>query len=267
MATPKECPVCGSATKPIVWGYATIPDVEDAGDAIIGGCVVDVDAAGRVAVAQCERCGTRVDASGAALERTAPTSPDPPVNPFQVGSQGARGRATGAGASGTASGPGGSGASAPAADLAGTDTTQEATMTDPSQTNGWRDRIDPYSAPSGDDVPPPSAPHPDHVEPYASREDALPEGGGARPDRVEPYASRSDEELPPAQREARDRVDPYASRSDDVPERGEDAWKDRIAPYDESPSADDAQADDERSEQGHPEGLADQSEPPRGEQP
>ena len=60
MTTQVACPVCGTLMREIVWGYGTIADVADAGDVVIGGCVIDVDGVGSVAALQCPECGTRV---------------------------------------------------------------------------------------------------------------------------------------------------------------------------------------------------------------
>ncbi|GEK80049.1 hypothetical protein ABA31_14000 [Agrococcus baldri] len=208
----------------IVWGYGTIADVADAGDVVIGGCVVDVDTVGRVAALQCPACGTRADETGVALE-----PPDPPAtteHPFAVAFSNplpSRGVVTMT----DETRPG--------------DERERAADASPyvdedfggiASGGDWRDHVEPYAS-REDRLPQPSAPHPERVEPYASREDELPQRAAAASDRVEPYASREDE-LPPASAASPEHVDPYASREDQVPERGGD-WRDRIDPYDASP--------------------------------
>ncbi|WP_072314660.1 hypothetical protein [Agrococcus sp. Marseille-P2731] len=200
MATQLECPNCGSTMREIVWGYGTIADVADAGDVVIGGCVIDVDPDGRVAALQCPACGTRADADGAALERPEPTATE---HPFAVAFSNPQ----------------------PAK--------QEAPMSDHERNDGGaavRAAMDasPFvdedfgGVASGADWR-------DHVEPYASREDALPEHGHPTPDHVEPYASREDA-LPAGSTPTPERVGPYASRDDRLPERS-GGWRDRIDPY------------------------------------
>lgn len=225
MATTLACPECGTPMREIVWGYGTIPDVLEAGDVVIGGCVVDVDDAGRVAALQCPICGTRADAEGVALARPEPAAPA--EHPFAVSfSSPPRGRwevtmsdpAPTQGAAGPQ--PSGTDAASPFVD--------EDFGGAPSAPGTWRDRVQPYSS-HEDELPPPSAPTPDHVEPYASREDALPVGGAAMPDRVEPYAARA-HDLPAASAPAPDHVEPYASREDALPDRSA-AWQERIPPF------------------------------------
>lgn len=226
MATVPACPNCGSVLREIVWGYGTIADVADAGDVVIGGCVIDVDDGGRVAALQCPICDTRTDAAGVALEAPQPpattghpfdvsfsspprerwetTMPDPAARP--QGEQGEQGAPHGA-----------EGSPFVDEDFGGA-----------AASGGWRDRVEPYAS-RDDALPAGSAPSPERVEPYASREDQLPGGRPVRPDHVEPYASRSDD-APPASAPSRDHVDPYASRSDIVPQ-ATGAWQERIDPY------------------------------------
>ncbi|WAC67093.1 hypothetical protein OVA14_04905 [Agrococcus sp. SL85] len=161
MASRPGCPSCGTALREIVWGYGTIADVADAGEVVIGGCVVDVDQDGRVAVLQCPACGTRTDDAGVALAQPAPVV-GVVEHPFSVGM-------------------GGAGTAPAAAD-------REVVMTD-AQQPGW----------SGEDFGGAvgEGSWPGRAEPYASREDALPPASAPLPDHVAPYASR-DREAPPA---------------------------------------------------------------------
>lgn len=225
MASVPTCPNCGSALREIVWGYGTIADVEDAGDVVIGGCVVDVDEGGRAAAMQCPICGTRTDEAGVALE--APQPPATTVHPFDVSfSSPPRERWEGAmtDPSSSQGGPGGSddqgGQGFPFVD--------EDFGAGAAGGDGWRDHVEPYAS-RDDALPPPSAPTPERVQPYASRDDLLPSGGVALPDRVEPYASRSGD-VPTPSAPARDHVDPYASRDDALPQ-ATGAWQERIEPY------------------------------------
>ncbi|GGN76655.1 hypothetical protein GCM10010968_00250 [Agrococcus terreus] len=228
MASAQACPSCGTAMRPIVWGYGTIADVADAGDVVIGGCVVDVDEVGRVAAFQCPACGTRADDGGFALEQ-----PEPVVavveHPFSVGASPAP-------------------------------VQQEVSMSDASQQQfsgddfgaavgegSWPGQATPYSS-RDDEIPAASAAAPDHVEPYSSRSGETPPPSAPMPDHVEPYASRSDD-IPGAPGASVDRVEPYASREQDDPPRVEGSWQERIAPFDGGASGDadvplDAAADD-----------------------
>lgn len=227
MASVPTCPSCGSALREIVWGYGTIADVEDAGDVVIGGCVIDVDDVGRVAALQCPICGTRTDAAGEALE--APQPPATTEHPFAVSfSSPPRekwevtmtdpGSGRGEGSPEAQNAPGApEGIGFVDEDFGGT-----------AAGGAWRERVEPYAS-RDDALPPPSAPTPERVDPYASREDALPSGGHATPDRVEPYAARSGD-LPAASAPSREHVDPYASRDDVLPQ-ATGAWQERIEPY------------------------------------
>ncbi len=210
----------------IVWGYGTIADVEDAGDVVIGGCVIDVDDDGRVAALQCPVCGTRADAQGAALD--APQAPATTEHPFAVSFSsppGARWEVTM-----TDSNEARPDAQSSHAPPDGTDASpfMDEDFDGAAAGDRWRDRVEPYSS-RDSALPPPSVPVPDHVEPYASRDDALPVGGRAAPERVEPYASR-EHDLPPASAPSRDHVDPYASRDDQLPQVT-GAWRERVEPY------------------------------------
>ena len=215
----------------IVWGYGTIADVADAGDVVIGGCVVDVDEDGRVAALQCPACGTRTDAAGLRLERPEPAGPaehplavsfsSPPPEPWEVTvpqSDAAQQREPQ-----EPFGEAGQAFAVPSSapfvdeDFGGT-----------AHAPDWRERVEPYSS-HEDPLPAGSAPAPERVQPYASREDALPEDGGQTPDRVTPYASHEDP-VPAASAPARDRVEPYASRDDEPPQHGT-GWRERIEPY------------------------------------
>lgn len=243
MASVPTCPNCGSALREIVWGYGTIADVEDAGDVVIGGCVVDVDEAGRAAAMQCPICGTRTDAAGVALE--VPQPPATTVHPFDVSfSSPPRERWEVTMTDPGSSGPGSTGQEATGAP-GGADGREGFPFVDEdfggaaAGGDGWRDRVEPYAS-RDDALPPPSAPAPERVEPYASRDDLLPSGGGLMPDRVEPYASRSGA-VPTASAPARDHVDPYASRDDVVPQ-ATGAWQERIEPYAGAPGDDPALA-------------------------
>lgn len=225
MATQLACPACGTPMRAIVWGYGTIPDVADAGDAVIGGCVVDVDASGRVAAMQCPVCDTRADAQGVALER--PDAPAATDHPFAVAF------------------------SDPLPSNEEGDMTERAprgqrtTRTDAppfvdedfggiASGSDWRDHVAPYAS-RDDALPHGSAPAPEHVTPYASREDALPERAGAARDRVDPYASRADA-LPDAGAPWRERLDPFAPDTDASPGMAEPAGGD--APGVDEPDAD-----------------------------
>ncbi|MGC5076349.1 hypothetical protein [Agrococcus sp. DT81.2] len=243
MASVPICPNCGSALREIVWGYGTIADVEDAGDVVIGGCVIDVDDVGRVAAMQCPICGTRTDAEGVALE--APQPPATTEHPFDVSfSSPPRERWE---VTMTDPGPSGHGGqetpdaeSAPGApDGGGLGFVDEDFGGSRPGGDGWRERVEPYAS-RDDPLPPPSAPAPERVEPYASREDAVPGAGQATPDRVEPYAARSGD-LPPASAPSREHVDPYASRDDVVPQ-ATGAWQERIEPYAGAPGEEPAPA-------------------------
>lgn len=210
MATQVACPACGATMREIVWGYGTLADVADAGDAVIGGCVVDVDPAGRVAALQCPACGTRADADGVALERPAPPATtahlfgvafsDPQPSEGVVSMDGARQRGTG---------------EAHASPFADEDFGGIASGSD------WRDHVEPYAS-RDDEVPARSAPAPERIEPYASREDALPERPTAAPGRLDPYASREDA-LPEGGGAWRDRIAPYAPDDDASPGMAEPA--------------------------------------------
>jgi hypothetical protein len=243
MAKATACPECGTAMREIVWGYGTIADVADAGDVVIGGCVVDVDEDGRVAASECPACGTRADAGGLRLERAEPAGPvehplavsfsSPPSEPWEVTepweatapwevtvpqSDRAQQREPqepfGEAGQGFAVS-----SSVPFVDEDFGGAPPEA---------GWRERVEPYSS-HEDPLPAGSEPVPEHVPPYASREDALPESGARMPDHVSPYASREDP-VPTASAPAADRADPYASREDEPPERPA-GWRERIDPY------------------------------------
>lgn len=161
MATPMACPACGTPMREIVWGYGTIADVADAGDVVIGGCVVDVDTVGRVAALQCPACGARADQHGVELER--PEPPATTVHPFDVAFSSPQ------------------------------PTRREVTMTEHTKPD------EPESVPKADGSlyveddfggVASGGDWRDHVEPYASREDQLP-GDAARGwrDRIDPYAS------------------------------------------------------------------------------
>ena len=221
----------------IVWGYGTIADVEDAGDVVIGGCVIDVDDDGRVAALQCPVCGTRADAQGVALE--APQAPATTEHPFAVSFSSPpreRWEVTMTDQDEVRPDTGSSHAPPDGADAS---PFVDEDFGGAAAGDGWRDRVEPYSS-RDDALPPPSAPTPDHVEPYASREDPLPAGGPVTPDHVEPYASRA-HDLPPASAPGRDHVDPYASRQDQLPQ-ATGAWRERVEPYSGSP-ADEAPVD------------------------
>lgn len=223
MATARACPNCGSALREIVWGYGTIADVADAGDVVIGGCVVDVDGGGRVAALQCPICDTRTDAEGVALE--APQPPATTGHPFDVSfSSPPRERWEV-----SMPDPG----ERPEAEPPRPDGAEGSPFVDddfggPAASGGWRDRVEPYAS-REDPLPAGSAPSPERVEPYASRDDLLPSGRPVHPDRVEPYASRSDD-VPPGSAPSRDHVDPYASPIGVVPQ-ATGAWQERIEPY------------------------------------
>jgi len=223
MASVPVCPSCGSALREIVWGYGTIADVEDAGDVVIGGCVIDVDEGGRVAAMQCPACGTRTDAAGIALEAQQP--PATTEHPFDVSfSSPPRERWE---VTMTDPGPR-SGQQQPQGSTEGTTPFVDDDFGGEAARDAWRYRVEPYAS-HDDALPPPSAPTPERVEPYASRDDAVPAGGAATPDRVQPYASR-EHDLPPASAPGRDRVDPYASRDDRLPEAG-GGWRERVEPF------------------------------------
>lgn len=244
MANQVACPTCGTPMREIVWGYGTIADVADAGDVVIGGCVVDVDTAGRVAALQCPACGTRADATGIALERPepAPAGPHPFAvafsNPLPTEGVVTMAQQTGSGEHDAAvTDDQGVTRDAGAAPGTGAEHSTDASGYVDDDFGGvasggdWRDHVEPYAS-REDALPERSAPAPDHVEPYASREDALPERSASAPERVEPYASREDV-LPEAGAASPDRVDPYASREDALPESG-GAWRESIDPYDAS---------------------------------
>jgi predicted RNA-binding Zn-ribbon protein involved in translation (DUF1610 family) len=229
MATQVACPQCGTPMREIVWGYGTIADVADAGDVVIGGCVIDVDAAGRAAALQCPECGTRADARGVALERPQPAPTT--EHPFAVAFSSPPGSNEEVTMSeqapkGDEQRPPGGGHAADASPYVDEDFGGVASGGD------WRDHVEPYAS-REDALPTASAPTPERVEPYASREDALPERSAPSAERVEPYASREDA-LPPSSAPAPDHVDPYASREDALPEPGDPAWRDRIAPFADS---------------------------------
>lgn len=210
----------------IVWGYGTIADVEDAGDVVIGGCVIDVDGDGRVAALQCPVCGTRADAQGAALE--APQAPATTEHPFAVSFSSpprARWEVTMTDANEM---PPEAQASHASPDGADASPFVDEDFGGAAAGDRWRDRVEPYSSRDAA-LPPPSAPAPDHVEPYASREDPLPARGRVAPNHVEPYASR-EHDLPPASALSRDHVDPYASRDDRLPQ-ATGAWRERVEPF------------------------------------
>lgn len=209
MASRQGCPSCGSALREIVWGYGTIADVADAGEVVIGGCVVDVDEDGRVAALQCPACGTRTDDAGVALAQPAPVV-GVVEHPFSVGA-------------------GGAGTASAAAD-------REVVMSDASQQQGW----------SGEDFGGAvgEGSWPGRAEPYASREDALPAASAPMPDHVEPYASR-DSAMPAASAPTPDHVVPYASRDREAPPAVTSTWHDRIDPVEPpTPGRDRAAAPD-----------------------
>jgi hypothetical protein len=219
MAMMLACPSCGTPMREIVWGFGTLADMEEQGDVVVGGCVVDVDEVGRVAFAECPSCGTRADQHGIALERPEPAPAgehpfavsfsSPPSDKWEVSMSDAT-RPPGAaeqGEGGFAADDFGAARSAP---------------------DTWRDQVDPYSS-HDDEVPQPSAPAPDRVEPYASREDALPERGGAAPERVEPYASH-DDDVPAGSAPSPERVAPYSSHDEAVPDRS-GQWRERVEPF------------------------------------
>lgn len=227
MTTQVACPACGTPMREIVWGYGTIADVADAGDVVIGGCVIDVDASGRVAALQCPVCGTRADSHGVALVQPAP--PATTEHPFAVAfsnPQPVRQEVTMTEHANTGDGPG----AAEHGAAGGSDASRYVDEDFGGIASGgdWKDHVEPYAS-REDALPQRSSPAPDHVEPYASREDQLPERSEPSADRVEPYASREDA-VPPASAESPDRVDPYASREDSLPEGG-GAWRDRIDPF------------------------------------
>ncbi|WP_413317739.1 hypothetical protein AA0Z99_12205 [Agrococcus sp. 1P02AA] len=210
MATQLECPTCGSTMREIVWGYGTIADVTDAGDVVIGGCVIDVDPDGRVAALQCPACGTRADADGVALERPEPTATEHPFavafsNPQPTGQEAGVRVPDGGDHERSAHGRSDGGAAVRAAMDASPFVDDD--FGGIASGGDWRD----------------------HVEPYASREDPLPEHGVPTAERVEPYASREDA-VPTGSASIPERVGPYASREDRLPERSE-GWRDRIDPY------------------------------------
>ncbi|MCH1881703.1 hypothetical protein [Agrococcus sp. ARC_14] len=227
MANEVACPTCGTPMREIVWGYGTIADVADAGDVVIGGCVIDVDTLGRVAALQCPACGTRADAQGVALER--PDVPATTEHPFAVSFSNplpSEGVVTMTDEAQPLSGQGTDGADASPfveEDFGGI-----------ASGGDWRDHVEPYAS-REDQLPEPSAPSREHVEPYASREDPVPERSAPSPERVEPYASREDP-LPGASASAPDRVDPYASREDPLPQ-GDGGWRDRIDAFAADPAS------------------------------
>jgi predicted RNA-binding Zn-ribbon protein involved in translation (DUF1610 family) len=250
MAKQLACPTCGTALREIVWGYGTLADVTEAGDVVIGGCVVDVDSDGRVAALQCPACGTRTDKTGVALER-----PEPPAtteHPFAVAfSNPQPSRGVVMMTDEAQPGGGRSDEGADASPFVDEDFGGIASGGD------WRDHVEPYAS-REDALPQGGAPTPDHVEPYASREDALPQRSASAPEQVEPYASREDQ-LPAASSSAPERVEPYASREDPLPERG-NAWRDSIDTFATAPGVRaDAEAvpgSDEPAEEAAPPGLA-----------
>ncbi len=211
----------------IVWGYGTIADVADAGDVVIGGCVIEVDDIGRVAALQCPACGTRTDEHGIALER--PT-PETTVHPFGVAfsnAQHPRQEVTMREHS------------KDAGDAGGAETADGAPFIDEdfggiASGGDWRDHVEPYAS-REDEVPQPSSASSAPVEPYASRDDRIPDRAASAPDRVEPYASREDPVPDPGAPSA-DRVDPYASREDPVPDR-DGEWRERIDPFAADPGS------------------------------
>lgn len=217
----------------IVWGYGTIADVADAGDVVIGGCVVDVDDGGRVAALQCPICDTRTDAAGVALE--APQPPATTGHPFDVSFSSPpreRWEVTMPGADRQQGEPEAPDGARGTEGTGGPDSTGSPFVDDDfggaAASGDWRDRVEPYAS-REDPLPTGSAPAPERVQPYASREDPLPSGGPVAPDHVEPYASRSGD-LPPASAPSREHVDPYASREDMLPQ-ATGAWQERIEPY------------------------------------
>lgn len=211
----------------IVWGYGTIADVADAGDVVIGGCVIDVDDGGRVAALQCPACGTRADEHGVALEKSTPETTEHPFGVAFSNAQHPRQEAT-MREQRSADGNVGPAAGADAASYADDDFGGIASGGD------WREHVEPYAS-REDEVPQSAAPSPEWVEPYASREDEVPERSAAAQDRVEPYASRKDP-VPDRGASAADRVEPYASREDAVPERG-GQWRERIDPFAADPGS------------------------------
>ena len=216
----------------IVWGFGTLADVDGVGDVVIGGCVVDVDTQGRVAVAQCPNCGIRADSDGVALERPQPA---PVAHPFDVSfssppsTEWEVGMSEQYSAEQSSAEPSAVGAAQPAEAMASTAASAEPGSGSAASAAGtWRDRVEPYSS-HDVQLPPQSAPAPDRVEPYSSHDDSLPDGGAAWPDRVEPYTSRGDD-APPASAPHRDAIDPYASREDPLPEGGS-GWRERVEPF------------------------------------
>lgn len=218
MATSVACPACGTPMREIVWGYGTIADVADAGDVVIGGCVIDVDAVGRVAALQCPVCGARADQHGVELER--PEPPATTVHPFDVAFSSPQ------------------------------PTRREVTMTEHTQPDG-------------------SASVPEQADGSIFVDDdfgGVASGGDWR-DHVEPYASREDQ-LPQASPPARERVDPYASREDQPPGAAGSGWRDRLDPFspqqraaaaDAAPGAavpDDAAPDDAAPDDAAPDDAA-----------
>ena len=232
MTTTIACPSCGTAMREIVWGFGTLADVDDVGDVVIGGCVVDVDTQGRVAVAQCPNCGTRAGSDGVALERPQPAPvahpfdvsfSSPPSTKWEVGmpeqSSAERSRAESSAV----------GAAQPAEAMASTSASAEpGSGAAASAPRTWRDRVEPYSS-HDDSLPDGGVAWRDRVEPYSSRDDSLPDGDAAWPDRLEPYTSRGDD-APPASAPHRDAVDPYTSREDPLPESG-NGWRERVEPF------------------------------------
>lgn len=227
MTTQVACPACGTLMREIVWGYGTIADVADAGDVVIGGCVIDVDDVGRVAALQCPACGTRADEHGIALEKSTPETTEHPFGVAFSNAQHPRQEAT-MHEQRSADGSVGGAAGADAASYADDDFGGIASGGD------WREHVEPYAS-REDEVPQSASTSPERVEPYASREDAVPERSASTPDRVEPYASRKDP-VPERGAAAADRVEPYASREDAVPER-DGQWRERIDPFAADPGS------------------------------
>lgn len=227
MTTQMACPTCGTLMQEIVWGYGTIADVADAGDVAIGGCVIDVDDVGRVAALQCPACGTRADEHGIALERPTPATTEHPFGVAFSSSQHPRQEVT-MREQWNADGDVGGAEGADASPFVDEDFGGIASGGD------WRDHVEPYAS-REDPVPQSSAPSPERVEPYASRDDQIPERSASVPDRVEPYASREDQ-LPERGASTRGSVDPYASREDLMPE-DDGEWRDHIDPFAAEPGS------------------------------
>lgn len=179
MTTQVSCPTCGTLMREIVWGYGTIADVADAGEVVIGGCVIDVDDVGRVAALQCPACGTRADEHGIALEKPTPETTEHPFGVAFSSAQHPRQEAT-------------MREQAEAGDDAGQQQDTRTSVQDDfdgiASGSDWREQIEPYTS-RDDEVPQAAAPSPERVEPYSSREDALPERDGEWRERIDPFAA------------------------------------------------------------------------------